>query len=103
MRVLFLPEIAEAMGVREALSWTKQQNLQAIVIETDCPVLVQALRSSGNLRSYFGRIIAECKSLLVELSDRRVSVFYIKRSANNSWRVNDNHLDFIDVLMKDLI
>lgn len=37
------PEIAEAMGIREALSWIKNQNERDVVVETDCLVAVQAI------------------------------------------------------------
>ncbi|KAL8106117.1 uncharacterized protein LOC141680879 [Apium graveolens] len=76
------PDSAEAMGVREALSWIKEQQYRDVVLETDCLVVVQALRGSGALLSYFGRIIVECKKLLEELKDRNVSVIFVKRSAN---------------------
>lgn len=111
------PDIAEAMGVREALSWTKESNHQNVVIETDCLVVVQAMRASDLLSSYFGVLIKECKSMIHDLSSSSVSVRFVKRSANkvadflakatysptdHIWRVSD-HPEFINVLMNDLI
>ncbi|KAM6549548.1 hypothetical protein CsatB_021224 [Cannabis sativa] len=74
------PEVAEAIGVREALSWIKNRNWPRVVVETDCLTVVQALRSSVHMISLFGQIINECKQLMLELS--HVSVFFVKRSAN---------------------
>ncbi|KAL8094084.1 uncharacterized protein LOC141691465 [Apium graveolens] len=51
------PEDAEAMGIREVLSWIKEQGREAVTVETDCIVVVQAIRSDCPLLSYFGRII----------------------------------------------
>lgn len=76
------------------------------------------MRSSAATLSYFGRIIHKCKTLLSELKDNNVLVKFVKRSANMVahflakfttsvadliWRVNDNHQEFIDVLMNNLI
>ncbi|XP_074342936.1 uncharacterized protein LOC141680672 [Apium graveolens] len=111
------PDSAEAMEVREALSWTQESKHQNIMIETDCLVVVQAMRGSDLLSSYFGVLVKECKSLIHDLSSRSVSVRFVKRSANKVadflakatyspsnriWRVSD-HPGFINVLMNDLI
>lgn len=40
------PEFAEAMGIREALSWIKNKNHSNVVLETDCLQIVQLLRNS---------------------------------------------------------
>ncbi|KAM6573212.1 hypothetical protein CsatA_017292 [Cannabis sativa] len=74
------PEIAEAISFREALSWIKNQRWNQVVVETDCLIVVQALRTSCEMRSLFGLIIKECKLLLAEL--RNVSFHFVKRSAN---------------------
>ncbi|XP_074337781.1 uncharacterized protein LOC141674977 [Apium graveolens] len=109
-------ESVEAMGVREALSWIKDSHLSNVFVETDCLVVVQAIRGRGATLSYFDRIIDECKSS--DLKDRNVDVKFVKRSTNmvahflaksiisladRIWRVSDNHPRFIDVLMNDLI
>ncbi|XP_062108945.1 uncharacterized protein LOC133819661 [Humulus lupulus] len=38
---LVLPHVAEAIGVKEALSWIKSQLLQNVIIESNCHLLVQ--------------------------------------------------------------
>lgn len=72
--------IAEAVGIQEALSWIKAYSGGTAIVETDCLVAVQAIRSNIELGSLFGDIIQECKVLLRELSD--VSIIFIRRSAN---------------------
>ena len=108
------PELAEAMGVREALSWIKKKAWSQVVIETDCLTVVQALRSSVSMDSYFGGIISECKNLL---KDERISILFVKRSANSVAhviaRASLSHADRIitsmdlspaimDVILKDI-
>ncbi|XP_030494821.2 uncharacterized protein LOC115710603 [Cannabis sativa] len=74
------PELAEAVGIREALSWIKSSGLQQVVLETDCLSIVQALRSSIVMISTFGQVVNECKALLNDL--RTISIYFIHRSAN---------------------
>uniref|UniRef100_A0A803NFE6 Reverse transcriptase domain-containing protein n=1 Tax=Cannabis sativa TaxID=3483 RepID=A0A803NFE6_CANSA len=72
------PALAEAMGVREALSWIKTLPLHQCVLETDSLVVVQAIRSSIDMISLFGLVIKDCKELLATL--RNVSIYLVKRS-----------------------
>ncbi|XP_062102876.1 uncharacterized protein LOC133813856 [Humulus lupulus] len=76
------PEAAEALGIKEALSWVKDKRWSRVEIESDCLVAVQAIRSTTAMYSYFGRIITECRSILEELKPKFVSIKFIKRSAN---------------------
>lgn len=48
------PECAEAMVIREALSWIKAKQLNDTIVETDCLVVVQAIRGRAEMSSYFG-------------------------------------------------
>ncbi|XP_062088870.1 uncharacterized protein LOC133795435 [Humulus lupulus] len=77
------PELAEAIAIKEALSWIKDSGWQKVTLESDCLLVVQALRSPSHRSSYFGRIIDVCKSLLASIKPRVVNVKFIKRSANN--------------------
>ncbi|XP_074351310.1 uncharacterized protein LOC141690404 [Apium graveolens] len=110
-------KVVEALGIKEALSWIKRKSWMEVVVETDCLVCVQAIRSGSVMLSYFGRVIAQCKQLLEELKDRNVSLKFVKRSANKVanylarhtcvisdrvWRVDNIHSEFIDVLSNDL-
>lgn len=76
------PELAEAFGVREALSWVKDMRYQNVEIETDCLQLVQAIRSSITSLSYLGRVVEDCKTMLVILKNQNVILRFLKRSAN---------------------
>lgn len=40
------PEFAEALCIREALIWVKNQDLRHVEIESDCLQIIQAIRSS---------------------------------------------------------
>ncbi|KAM6596039.1 hypothetical protein CsatA_006563 [Cannabis sativa] len=74
------PVVAEALGVKEVLSWIKEKGWTGVHVETDCLNVTQALRSAINMRSLFGNIIKDYKALLSDLSN--VSVYFVKRSAN---------------------
>ncbi|XP_074378344.1 uncharacterized protein LOC141719879 [Apium graveolens] len=64
------PDLAEALSVREALSWLKEKDYGNIVIESDCLQVVQAIRSSFICVSYLGRVVSECHCLLVSLRNK---------------------------------
>ncbi|XP_074336623.1 uncharacterized protein LOC141673782 [Apium graveolens] len=76
------PELAEVVGVREALSWIKENQYSEVDVESDCQQVVQAIQSFISCLSYFGRVIEECRLLLVSLKDRNVLFRFIKRSEN---------------------
>ncbi|XP_062086518.1 uncharacterized protein LOC133792627 [Humulus lupulus] len=75
------PELAEAMGMREALSWIKKKSWDKVTIETDCLTVVQALRCSISMDSYFGSLITECKGLWSDV--KNIKILFVKRSANS--------------------
>uniref|UniRef100_A0A803R596 Reverse transcriptase zinc-binding domain-containing protein n=1 Tax=Cannabis sativa TaxID=3483 RepID=A0A803R596_CANSA len=76
------PEIAEALGIREALSWLKNHNYSHAVVESDSLVCVDAIRSNVKLNSGFGYIVEECKLILRSLLN--VTLCFVKRSANRA-------------------
>uniref|UniRef100_A0A803R262 RNase H type-1 domain-containing protein n=1 Tax=Cannabis sativa TaxID=3483 RepID=A0A803R262_CANSA len=71
---------AEALGVKEALSWVKGKQWDHAVIETDSKLTVQAVRSSINMRSVFGLLVDDCRCLLQAMP--YVSLCFVKCSAN---------------------
>ncbi|XP_060961850.1 uncharacterized protein LOC133032047 [Cannabis sativa] len=73
-------EFAEALGLKEVLSWLKDNDLSNVVVESDSLVTIQAVRSSIFFSSTFGFCVTECQSLLSNLCD--VDLCFIKRSAN---------------------
>uniref|UniRef100_A0A803NW84 RNase H type-1 domain-containing protein n=1 Tax=Cannabis sativa TaxID=3483 RepID=A0A803NW84_CANSA len=76
------PEIAEIMGVKEALSWIKTKALTEVEIETDSLVVVQAINGSGQMPSQFGLLVQDCRLLLSEL--HKVFLSFVKRYANRA-------------------
>ncbi|XP_074324391.1 uncharacterized protein LOC141661307 [Apium graveolens] len=77
---LVSPDLADALTIKEALSWIDRMQWPQTILESDCLVAVQAIRSNTPMRSYFGGIIEECRSMLKRL--HKVSLFFVKRSAN---------------------
>ncbi|XP_060965763.1 uncharacterized protein LOC133034618 [Cannabis sativa] len=75
------PLLAEAISVKEALTWIKLKQWHHVTVESDCLGVVQALRSSICMISLFGQVIQSCKNLLADLST--VEVIFVKRSANS--------------------
>lgn len=111
------PELAEAIGIREALSWIKATAWPSVVLETDCLTATQAIRCTSVNLSYLGRVIDECKHLLSELDNRKVILKFVKRSSNNVahfiarhsssiadriWSGENVPSEFIHVLLNDL-
>uniref|UniRef100_A0A803QRJ3 RNase H type-1 domain-containing protein n=1 Tax=Cannabis sativa TaxID=3483 RepID=A0A803QRJ3_CANSA len=74
------PELAEIMGVREALSWLKDHAHSHAIVETDSLVCAEAVRSAEVFASAFGLVVEDCKTLLHSMSN--VSLVFVKRSAN---------------------
>lgn len=76
------PELAEALGIREALSWIKENQYDGVELETDCLQVIQAIRSTITSLSYLGRVVEDCRVLLLSLKARNVIIRFVKRSAN---------------------
>ncbi|KAL8100447.1 hypothetical protein AgCh_032636 [Apium graveolens] len=74
------PVLAEAMAIKEALSWIDEMHWKECTVVSDCLVVVQAIRSKTPMRSQFGSVIEECRSQLRRLN--KVSLYHVKRSAN---------------------
>ncbi|XP_074377050.1 uncharacterized protein LOC141718568 [Apium graveolens] len=111
------PEMAEAIGVKEALSWVKNKGWTNVVMESDCLLLIQAIRCSSVHLSYFDTVVKECKKLLCDLGDRNVILNFVKRSANKvahylarhtssladrTWNQGEINPEFQLVLFEDL-
>ncbi|KAH9722180.1 reverse transcriptase domain-containing protein [Citrus sinensis] len=71
---------AEALGVREALSWLKCLHLPRVIIEVDCLQVFKALTENLSSPNGFGLIIEECRFLAQELGEVQFS--FVRRSAN---------------------
>lgn len=51
-----------------------------IIVESDCLVVVQMIRSTTPMRSHFGKVIVDCRDLIRELNN--IKLYFIKRTAN---------------------
>lgn len=73
---------AEAIGVREALSWVKDQNLQnkRVYIESDSQLTARAIQSGDANYLEVGVVIEKCCQKLHRLE--LVSLHFIRRNAN---------------------
>ncbi|KAL8091888.1 hypothetical protein AgCh_034234 [Apium graveolens] len=62
---------AEAVGVKEALSWVKSKGLtdQVVEVETDSMLVVLGLRSTSRNLLEVGKVIEQCRMLHRELPD----------------------------------
>ncbi|KAL8146215.1 hypothetical protein AgCh_004092 [Apium graveolens] len=88
------PEIhwAEAIGVREALSWIKAEEARRMeagnsqqrkyTVESDCQVVVKAIQSREEILSPFGNTIEECREIVDELNN--IDIVFVKRSGNRA-------------------
>ena len=76
----FHPREAEALAVREALSWIKHLKLSKIIIEIDCLTVYSALISQSASSNGFDLIIADCRAIAQLIGEVRFS--FVRRSAN---------------------
>ena len=60
-RLNLQPHEAEAMSVREALTWIKYNNIPNLIVEMDSQLVYNALMDSSDAFSPFGMIIKDCK------------------------------------------
>uniref|UniRef100_A0A803PUD0 Reverse transcriptase domain-containing protein n=1 Tax=Cannabis sativa TaxID=3483 RepID=A0A803PUD0_CANSA len=76
------PEIAEVIGVKEALSWIKRNGWSEVEIESDALVVVQAVLGSVSMPSQFGYLVQDCRTLLSSLNS--VSLNFVKLAQNRT-------------------
>lgn len=62
------PELAEVMAIKEALSWMEVKGWYEGILETDCLVAAQAIRSRVLMYSPFGVVVEECRALFSRLN-----------------------------------
>ncbi|XP_019186587.1 PREDICTED: uncharacterized protein LOC109181291 [Ipomoea nil] len=74
------PYMAEAIGVKETLTWLKEQHHRSIIIESNCLSFCNAFNSSTFDLSYVGLIVKQCLSIARDIGNVRVT--HVKRSAN---------------------
>ncbi|XP_019178981.1 PREDICTED: uncharacterized protein LOC109174171 [Ipomoea nil] len=88
------PLLAEAMAVREALSWLRDHDFQDVVIFTDCAVLVSSFHDVTTYRSYLGIILDSCLQLF--RSFHSCSIKFVRRDANTVAHALAKHISAPD-------
>jgi ribonuclease HI len=78
---IYSPRLAEALSIREVLSWLKTNGREDVIVESDALCIVQAINSNNADFSHFGAVIEDCKTLVNSLINGVVS--WVGRSANN--------------------
>ncbi|XP_074361914.1 uncharacterized protein LOC141702127 [Apium graveolens] len=73
------PREAEALSLKEALSWLKDKDFRRCIFETDSQVLAKACNGVTG-RSYFATIVRDCMDLFHRNDE--VEVCFTRRSAN---------------------
>ncbi|KAM6564303.1 hypothetical protein CsatB_024301 [Cannabis sativa] len=74
------PHIVEAIGIKEALSWSKANGWSHVVVESDCLRVINDLQKLKSMASPYGHILYNCRTLVAEFDV--VSFNFAKRSAN---------------------
>nr|GMD72600.1 uncharacterized protein LOC109192287 [Ipomoea batatas] len=69
---VFNPKEAEAMAIREALSWLKRHNYNFVQVETDALQIIQSLNQIGDASS-FDLVLFDVKDLLCSLMHVAIS------------------------------
>ncbi|XP_019197070.1 PREDICTED: uncharacterized protein LOC109190922 [Ipomoea nil] len=88
------PLLAEAMAVREALSWLRDHGFQNVAVYSDCAVLVSSFRDVTTYRSYLGIILDSCLQLF--RSFHSCSIKFVRRDANTVAHALAKHSSAID-------
>ncbi|XP_074352387.1 uncharacterized protein LOC141691556 [Apium graveolens] len=76
---LTAPREAEALSLKEALSWTKELGFRNCIFETDAKLLADACKGAKGM-SYFHTIVENCVEYCKYFDN--VLVKYVSRSAN---------------------
>ncbi|XP_073152693.1 uncharacterized protein [Henckelia pumila] len=74
------PALAEALAIREALSWIKDLHFPSIIVESDALTITDALNNSILDCSALNLIIEDCKLLARDVSS--CTFVFARRSAN---------------------
>ena len=76
------PEYAEALALRRAVSFAREEGVDRAIFATDCLSLVQRLNSSEMDRSSVGLVVEGIRFLARDFS--MISFVHIKRSLNEA-------------------
>lgn len=73
------PREAEALSLKEALSWTKTWRDSKCIFETDAKLLVEAVKGTRG-RSYYDTIVEDCRDVIKHFE---VLLIFAHGSANH--------------------
>lgn len=74
------PELVEALGCKEALSWLKARSMSKVLIESDAFNLVQALNSTVSYPGPLGLVLDDRKEMCLAIDVSRIH--FVRSSAN---------------------
>ncbi|MBA0783794.1 hypothetical protein Gotri_001449, partial [Gossypium trilobum] len=74
------PHIAEISAIREALKWLRRHNMDDLINESDCLIMINALKENRNDLSDFGLLVQDC--MFLQSSFTNLSFNWIKEKAN---------------------
>ncbi|XBH87505.1 hypothetical protein VPH35_074951 [Triticum aestivum] len=74
------PELAEAIVVRHALSFTEEAGFQSIIMASDCSTIVNKVKNVTTDRSQIGAIIYDIKSRALKFKSCMFT--HVNRSCN---------------------
>ncbi|KAJ8753622.1 hypothetical protein K2173_022863 [Erythroxylum novogranatense] len=78
----FRPKIAEALAIKEALSWIECTGWSRVIVESDCLLVIQALLARHFAdATAFGDVISHSRVLVSQL-DCEVVFYHVRRYAN---------------------
>ena len=77
-----IPEVAEALAIRSAVTLSLDEGWDKIIIVSDCLSVIQRLGAGARDRSLIGVVIEDIKALATSISS--LSFRHVKRLCNNS-------------------
>ncbi|XP_074374166.1 uncharacterized protein LOC141714552 [Apium graveolens] len=77
---LMNPMLAETMAIKEVLTREKQIEWREVIIESDCLVVIQMIRSVAPMRSRLGMVVEDGREIVRQSNNNKL--VFVKRSAN---------------------
>jgi hypothetical protein len=76
------PELAEALGMRRAVSLATDEGFSKIQVVSDCLSLVQRINSQVQDRSFVGVVVQDIKTIATGFNE--FSVYHVRHQCNES-------------------
>ncbi|XP_019161457.1 PREDICTED: uncharacterized protein LOC109158091 [Ipomoea nil] len=88
------PLLAEAMAIREALSWLQEHNYHNVEIFSDYAVLVSSFRDASSFRLYLGVVLDSCLRLIRSFAS--CSIKFVRRDTNSVAHALAKHVSVVE-------